>query len=148
MCIDAKSARCWKYSPADNHTHFPPGLTFQPNRIAVDTGLSFINTLCTRSEDSLPILMENNKNHQITLPKGRIVFSSLDVADQDEPKYQIRCPHELSSILMSDTMIAFSHTQQSQLRAGTNFYRSSMVQKIQSSNNLIQMDIAYPQTPE
>ena len=25
MCIDAKSARCWKCSPADTHTHFPPG---------------------------------------------------------------------------------------------------------------------------
>ena len=34
MCIDAKSAHCWKYSPADNHTHFPPGSTFQPNRNA------------------------------------------------------------------------------------------------------------------
>ena len=25
MCIDAACARCWKYSPADTHTHFPPG---------------------------------------------------------------------------------------------------------------------------
>ena len=30
--------------------------------------------------------MENNKNHQITLPKGRIGFSSLDVVDRDEPQ--------------------------------------------------------------
>ena len=63
MCIEAKSARCWKYSPADIHTHFPPRSTFQPNRNAVATGLSFINTLCTRSERNLPILMENNTNH-------------------------------------------------------------------------------------
>ena len=69
MCIDAKSARCWKYSPTDTHIHFPPGSTFQPDRNAVATGFSFINTLCTRSERNLPILMENNKNHQITLPK-------------------------------------------------------------------------------
>ena len=81
MCIDAKSARCWKDSPRDTHIHFPPGSTFQPNRTAVATGLSFTNTLCTRSEGNLPILMENNKNHQITLPKGRIRFSSLDVVD-------------------------------------------------------------------
>ena len=87
MYIDAKSARCWKYSPTDAHIHFPPGSTFQPNRTAMATGLSFINTLCTRSECNLPILMENNKNHQITLPKGRIGFSSLDVVDRDEPKY-------------------------------------------------------------
>ena len=92
MCIDAKSARCWKYSPADTHTHFPPGSTIQTNRIALATGLSFTNTLCTRSERSLPILMESNKNHQITLPKGRLGFSSLDVVDQDEPMYQIQSP--------------------------------------------------------
>ena len=81
MYIDAKSAPCWKYSPTDTHIHFPPGSTFQPNRIAVATGLSYVNTLYTRSEDSLRIVMENNKNHQIALPKGRIGFSSLDVVD-------------------------------------------------------------------
>ena len=92
MYIDAKSARCWKYSTTDTHIHFPPGSTFQPNRNSVAIGLSFINTLCTRSERNHPILMENNKNHQITLSKGRIRFSSLDVVDRDEPKYQIRSP--------------------------------------------------------
>ena len=78
-------ARCWKYSPADSHTHFPPGSSFQPNRKAVVTGLSFIKTSCTRSERSFPILMENNQNHQITLPKGRIGFSSLDMVHRDDP---------------------------------------------------------------
>ena len=101
MLIDAKSARRWKYSPTDTHIHFPPGSTFQPNRTAVATGLSFINTLCTRSECNLPILMENNKNHQITLPKGRIGFSSLDVVDRGEPKYQIRSPYELTNAIIS-----------------------------------------------
>ena len=93
MCIVAKSARCWKFSPTDSHILFPPGSTFLPNRNAVASGLSFIKTLCTRSERNLPILMENNKNHQITLPKGRIRFSSPDVVDRDEPKYQIRSPY-------------------------------------------------------
>ena len=101
MYIDAKSARCWKYSPTDTHIHFPPGSTFQPNLTAVATGLSFINTLCTRSECNLPILMENDKNHEITLPKGRIGFSSLDVVDRDEPKYQIRSPYELTNAIIS-----------------------------------------------
>ena len=31
MCIDAESARCWKYSPADTHTHSPPGSTWSKN---------------------------------------------------------------------------------------------------------------------
>ena len=101
MYIDAKSARCWNYSPTDTRIHFPPGSTFQPNLNAVATGLSFINTLCTRSERNFPILMENNNNHQITLPKGRIGFSSLDVVDQDEPKYQIRSPYELANTIIS-----------------------------------------------
>ena len=42
--------------------------------------------------------MEKNKNHQITLPKGRIGFSSLD---KDEPRYQIRDPYELTNAILS-----------------------------------------------
>ena len=99
--IEAKSARCWKYSPEDPHAHFPAGSTFHPNRNAVATALSFFNVLCTQSESKLPILMENNKNHQITLPKGRIGFSSLDVSDKDEPKYQVRDPYELTNAILS-----------------------------------------------
>ena len=100
MHIEAKSARCWKYSPEDPHAHFPPGSTFQPNRNAIATGLSFVNVLCTQSESKLPILMENNKNHHITLPKGRIGFSSLDISDKDEPTYQIRDPYELTNAIL------------------------------------------------
>ena len=74
MLIEAKSARCWKYSPENPHTHFPPGSTFHPNRNAVATGLSFVNVLCTQSESKLPLLMENNKNHQYTLPKVELAF--------------------------------------------------------------------------
>ena len=32
MHVDAKSARCWKYSSGDTKSLFPPGSTFQPNR--------------------------------------------------------------------------------------------------------------------
>ena len=46
--------------------------------------------------------MENNKNRQITLPKGRIGFSSLDVVDRDEPMYQIRSPYELTKAIISN----------------------------------------------
>ena len=101
MHIKAKSARCWKYSPEDPHAHFPPGSTFHPNRNAVTTGLSFVTVLCTPSESKLTILMEINKNHQITLPKGRIGFSSLDVSDNDEPEYQVRDPYELTNAIFS-----------------------------------------------
>ena len=101
MHIEAKSARCWKYSPEDPHARSPPGSTFHQNRKAVATALSFVNVLCTQSESKLPILMENKKNHQITLHKGRIGFSSFDVSDKDEPKYQIRDPYELTNSILS-----------------------------------------------
>ena len=101
MYVDAKSARCWKYSPGDPKSLFPPGSTFQPNREAVSTGLIFVNIVCTQPESTLPILIENNKNHQITLSKGRIGFSSLDGADQEEPKYQIRNPYELTNAIIA-----------------------------------------------
>ena len=35
------------------------------------------------------------------LPKGRIGFSSLDVADKEEPKYQIRNPYELTNAILT-----------------------------------------------
>ena len=99
MHVDGKSARCWKYSPGDPKSLYPPGSNFQPNREAVSTGLIFVNIICTLLEPTLPILIENNKNHQTTLPKGRIGFSSLDVADKEEPKYQIRNPCELTNAI-------------------------------------------------
>ena len=45
--------------------------------------------------------MENNKNHQITLAKGKIEFSSLEVLDREEPKYQIRSPYELTNAIIA-----------------------------------------------
>ena len=151
MYIDAKSARCWNSSPTDTHIHFPPGTTFQPNRTAVATGLSFINTLCTRSECNLPILMENNKNHQIMIPKGRIGFSSLDVVDRDEPKHQIRSPYELTNAIIStderyidcfllhSTVPAQSSDESLEIIYGT---ENSILQQP------LQLDIAYLRTPE
>ena len=101
MHIEAKSARCWKYSPEDPHAHFPPGSTFHPNCKAVATGLSFVHVLCTQSELKLPILLEKKKNHQISLPGGPIGFSSIDVSDKDETKYQNRDPYELTNAILS-----------------------------------------------
>ena len=150
MHIEAKSASCWKYSPEDLHAHFPPGSTFHPNRIAVATGLSFANVLCTQSESKLPILMENNKNHQITLPKGRIGFSSLDLSNKDEPKYQIRDPYELTNAILSkneqynDCFLLHSTFLPSYL---TKSCKKFTVTKFQFSNNLIHLDNVSPQTP-
>ena len=101
MHVDAKSARCWKYSPGDPKSLFPLGSIYQPNSEAVSLGLIFVNIICTQPEFTLRILIENNKNHQITLPKGRIGLSSLDKADKEEPKYPIRNPYELTNAIIT-----------------------------------------------
>ena len=98
MCIDDKSARCWKFLPEDTRTQFPPGSTFQLNWRHC---LILMNTLCTRFERSLEILKENRKNHHIRLLNERIGFSLLDVFDRFEPKFQIRSPYELTNAIIS-----------------------------------------------
>ena len=92
MHDDAQSARCWKYSPGNTKSLFLPGSTFQPNRESVSSGLIFFNNICTQLETTRILLIEKNKDHQITLSKGRIEFSSVHVPDREEPKYQIRNP--------------------------------------------------------
>ena len=44
--------------------------------------------------------MENNRKHQITLNKGVIGYSPLDISDSDKPKYQIKdCVQMVNSII-------------------------------------------------
>ena len=98
--IDAKTSRVWKYSSEDKSKNFPRGTTFVPHRHSVKLGLDFVNVLCTQSENYLPVWMENNRNHQITLNKRVIGYSSLDISDRDRPKYQIRdCAQMVNSVL-------------------------------------------------
>ena len=87
------------FSPEDPHGHFPPGSTFHPESNAVATALTFVNVLYTQSESKLPILTENNNNHQIISPKGRIGFSSLDISNNIEPKYKKRDRYELRNAI-------------------------------------------------
>ena len=70
--IDAKTSRVWKYSTEGRSKNFPPGTTFVCHRHSVKSGLDFVNVLCTQSENYLPFLMENIRNHQIMLNKGVI----------------------------------------------------------------------------
>ena len=87
--IDAKTSRVRKYLSEDKSKSFPTGTTFVP-RHSFKSGLDFVNVLYTQSETHLPILMENNRYNQITLNKGVIGYSSLDISDYDRPKYQIK----------------------------------------------------------
>ena len=117
-------------------------INFQPNREAVSSGLIFVNIICTQPEPIVPILIEINKNHQITLTEGRIGFSSSDVADKEEPKYQIRNPYELTNAIITtatSTTTAFFYTPDDclQLYRGTD---DSILQQPHSIAHCISRD--------
>ena len=86
--IDAKTSRVYIYRPEDGQTNFAPGTIFIPHQKVANSGLDFVNILCAQSEEYLPILMEINKNHQITLEKGTLGYSALDILDFEQPKNQ------------------------------------------------------------
>ena len=102
MYIEPKTTRCYKFASENAKNSFPPGSIFLPNRKAVSTGLNFIKVLCTRFDKTLPIVMENNKNHTITLVKGTIGYSMLNVIDIEIPKNQIRNPTELAYTILGE----------------------------------------------
>ena len=95
--------------------------------------------------------MENNKNHQITLQKGRIGFSSLDVFDRDEPKYRIRSLYELPNAISSaderynDCFLLHSLVP---VQSSDEFLQIIYGTEDSFSNNLIQLVIAYLRMPE
>ena len=125
-----------------NSNTLPIRLYFATKSNCCGYRLSFINTLCTRSERNLPILMENNKNHRMTLPKGRIGFSSLDVLDRDELRYQKRKPYELTNAIIStDERYNDCFLLHSTVPAQST--DEFLLPKIRSSSNLIQFDIAF-----
>ena len=68
---------------------FPEGTSFVPNRNTVKTELCFIYTICTKKEKQTPLLIENHKNHQVTLNKGIIGFTIGDITHNAQ-KYSIR----------------------------------------------------------
>ena len=78
ICIDAKTTHLHKHS-YQNNRHFAPGTSFMPHKNAVKLGLTSVNVLCTKSESHLPISIENNRNHQITLNRRRIGHAIRDL---------------------------------------------------------------------
>ena len=99
--IDAKTS-VYKYQPEGEQTNFASGTTFIPHQKVANSGLDFVDVLCTQSEQYLPILMENNKNHQITLDKGILGYSSLDILDFERPKYQIKDCVKMVDCILSE----------------------------------------------
>ena len=84
-----------------------------------------------------------------TLPKGRIGFSSVDVSDNDEPKYQIRDAYELTNAILSpneqcndcfplhSTIPSQSHDEFLQIVYGN---ENSILEKLNSIGHCISLD--------
>ena len=68
LYIQARSTYLYKHQNTD--LCYPKGTSFLPHKKTVKTELVFINTVCTQKEKTLPILLENHKNHPVTLNKG------------------------------------------------------------------------------
>ena len=69
LYIPPKSTFLYKHK-CNEQDIFPNGNSFVPNRTTVITELCFINTICTKKEKQIALLIENNKSNQVTLNKG------------------------------------------------------------------------------
>ena len=94
LYIPPKSTFLYKHKCSEQDI-FPKGTSFVPNRTTVKTELCFINTICTKNEKQIPLLIENHKNHQVTLNKGIIGFTICDITNNTQ-KYSIRDCNEFT----------------------------------------------------
>ena len=94
LYIPPKSTFLYKHKCSEQDI-FPKGTSFVPNRTTVKTELCFINTICTKKEKQIPLLIENHKNHQVTLNKGIIGFTICDITNNTQ-KYSIRDCNEFT----------------------------------------------------
>ena len=103
ICVDAKTTRLYKHCHPDNK-HFAPGTSFTPHKDAIKSGLTFVNILCTKSEQFLPVLIENNRNHQISLNRGVIGYATRDLLEKERPKFQVRdCVTMVNTVLKENS---------------------------------------------
>ena len=104
LYIPPKSTYLYKHKvcggDANSGKLFSKGTSFVPHRTTIKTELVFINTICTKPEKSIPLLVENHKNHQITLNKGLIGFTISDFTDNGH-KYSIRDCNEFTYSVIS-----------------------------------------------
>ena len=78
-------------------------LFFSTAQKKLETELAFINTVCTQKEKTLPMLIENHRNHPITLNKAIIGYAVCDIVlSRDTRKFNIcNCSELLTQYLVS-----------------------------------------------
>ncbi len=102
LYIDAKPSRLYKHRYSEPDKTFSIGTTFVPHRDLVTTGLKVLNTICTRSEKTLPIYLENTKNHMITINKGPIGHASTELSNAALPRLQVGDCQKFVDTIMSE----------------------------------------------
>ena len=69
---------------AEQNSYFKKGTIFLLHKKTSKTELVFKNTVCTQNEQSLPILIENQKDHPVTLNKCELGYAVKDIQEDED----------------------------------------------------------------
>ena len=98
--IPARSTYLYKHS-AEPNSYFEKGTTFVPHKNT--TELVFINTVCTQIEQNLPILIENQKDHPVTLNKCVLGYAVTDTQGYEDKIFAIHDCDEFTTRFLNES---------------------------------------------
>ena len=102
LFIPARSTYLYKHL-AEPNSYFEKGNTFLPHKNTTKTELVFINTVCTQIEQSLPILIENQKDHPVTLNKYVLGYAVTDIQGYEDKKFAIQDCDEFTTRILNES---------------------------------------------
>ena len=149
LFIPARSTYLYKHS-AEPNPNFEKGTTFLTHMKTTKTELVFINTVRTQIEQSLPIVIENQKDYPVTLNKCVLGHAVTDFQGYDDKIFAIHDCDEFStrflneslefdSCLMLNTVV--NTTQESNTQLSSPCLQKSYFKKGPHSNRLFPIPI-------
>ena len=102
LFIPARSTYLYKHL-AEPNSYFEKGTTFLPHKNTAKTDLVFINTVCTQIEQSLPILIENQKDHPVTLIKCVLGYAVTDIQGYEDKIFAIHDCDEFTTRILNES---------------------------------------------
>ena len=102
LFIPARSTYLYKHL-AEPNSYFEKGTTFLPHKNTTKTELVFINTVCTQIEQSLPILIENQKDHPVTLNKCVLGYAVTDIQGDEDKIFAIHDCDEFTTRILNES---------------------------------------------
>ena len=100
LFIPARSTYLYKHL-AEPNSYFEKGTKFLPHKNTTKTELVFINTVCTQIEQSLPILIENQKDHPVTLNKCVLGYAVTDIQGYEDKIFAIHDCDEFTTRILN-----------------------------------------------